>query len=107
MLGLLITIVGLVVGRGRGMVGRGMVDDWGRGISWGMMDSMVDNRGMVDDWGMVDSMVGNNRGSMNCMMNRGSMMDRVSTESCEWNSWPTSHKGDKSNQSKDLHDVAM
>ena len=88
MLGLLITIVGLVVGRG-------MVDYWG--IGRGMM-----NWGMVDDWGMVDSMMGNNWSSMKCMMDRGSMMDGVSTESCERHSWPASHKGDKSNQSKDL-----
>jgi len=92
---LLITIVGLVVGRSRCMIGRGMMDYWG--IGWGM----------VNNWGMVDSMVGNNWGSMNCMVNRGSMMDRVSTECCEWNSWTASHKGDKSSQSKDLHDVAM
>merc|ERR1711935_574251 len=31
----------------------------------------------------------NNRGSMvDCMMNRGSVMDTVSTESCERSSWP-------------------
>ena len=101
MLGLLITICGLVVGRG-------MVD-WG--ISGGMVNSMVNsmvNRGMVNSMvgnnrGMVDSVVGNNRGSMmKCMMNRGSMMDTVSTESCKGSGWATSHKGDKSNQSKDL-----
>merc|ERR1712106_960804 len=47
----------------------------------------------------------NNRGSMvDCMMNRGSVMDTVSTESCERSSWPASHKGDKSNQSKDLEE---
>ena len=99
MLGLLITIVGLwlVVGRGMvdGGIGRGMVDYWGIGL--GMMNSMV-------NWGMVNSMVGNNGSSMNCMMNRGSMMDRVSTECCEWSSRTASHKGDKSNQSKDLND---
>jgi hypothetical protein len=83
MLGLLITIVGLVVCWGRGMIG------------WGVVDSMVGN------WGMVDSMV-SNWGVVNSMVNRGSMMDRVSTECCEWSGWPTSHKGDKSNQSKDL-----
>ena len=77
MLGLLITIVGLVVGRG-------MVDYWG--VSWRM----------------VNSMVGNNWSSMNCMMNRGSMMDSVSTECCKLSSRTASHKGDKSNQSKDL-----
>ena len=68
MLGLLITIVGLVVGRGMvdGGIGRGMVDYWG--IGWGMM-----NWGKVNS--MVNSMVGNNWGSMNCMMNRSSMMD--------------------------------
>merc|ERR1711892_990644 len=49
---------------------------------------------------------------MNCVVNnRGSMvdcmMDTVSTESCERSSWPASHKGDKSNQSKDLHDVVV
>ena len=74
MLGLLITIVGLwlVVGRGMvdGGIGRGMVDYWGIGL--GMMNSMV-NWGMVNS--MVNSMVGNNWGSMNCMMNRSSMMD--------------------------------
>jgi len=65
MLGLLITVVGLVVSRGRGMVGRGMMDNWGRGIGWSMVNSMVgnnrgmvDNWGVVDNWGMVDSMVG-------------------------------------------------
>ena len=77
MLGLLITIMGLVVCWGRGMIG------------WGMVDSMVDS--MVGNWRVVNSMV-----------NRGSMMDRVSTKCCEWNGWPASHKGDKSNQSKDL-----
>ena len=70
MLGLLITIVGLwlVVDRGMvdGGIGRGMVDYWGIGL--GMMNSMV-------NWGMVNSMVGNNWSSMNCMMDRGSMMD--------------------------------
>jgi len=45
---------------------------------------------------------------VNCMVNsRGSMMDSMATESCERNGWPTSHKGDKSNQSKDLHDVVV
>ena len=76
------------------MVGWGMVDYWG--IGWGMVDSMVGNRGMMN------SMVGNNWRSMNCMMNRGSMMDRVSTECCELSCRTASHKGDKSNQSKDL-----
>merc|ERR1712128_300935 len=48
-----------------------------------------------------------NRG-MDCMVNsRGSMVDGVTTESCELGSWSSSHEGDKSNQSKDLHDVAM
>merc|ERR1712083_896906 len=62
---------------------------------------------MVGNWGVVNCMV-NNRGSVNCMVNsRGSMMDSMSTESCERNGWPTSHKGDKSNQSKDLHDVVV
>jgi hypothetical protein len=98
MLGLLITIVGLVVGRGRGVIGRGMVDYWG--IGWSMVNSMVNS--MVGNRGMVNSMVGNNWGSMNCMMNRGSMMDRVSTKCCKWNGRAASHKGDKSNQSKDL-----
>jgi len=104
MLGLLITVVGLVVDRGS------MVD--------GMVDSMVDNWGMVDsvvgNWGMVSNYGGsmncmvNNWGSMDCMVNsRGSMMGNVSTESCERNGWPTSHQGDKSNQSKDLHDVVV
>ena len=88
MLGLLITVLGLVVGRG-------MVDYWG--IGRGMM-----NWGMVDDWGMVDSMMGNNWSSMKSMMDRGSMMDRVSTECCELSCRTASHKGDKSNQSKDL-----
>ena len=50
MLGLLITILGLVIGRG-------MVDYWC--IGRGMM-----NWGMVDDWGMVDSMMGNTWSSM-------------------------------------------
>ena len=72
MLGLLITIVGLVVCWGRGMVGRGMVDYWG--IGWGMMNWGV-GWGMVDNWGMVNSMMGKNWSSMNCMMDRGSMMD--------------------------------
>ena len=65
---MLITILGLVVGRGGVVISRGMVDNWGRGIGWGMVDnSMV-------KWGM-DSMV-NNRGSMNCMMySRSSMVD--------------------------------
>ena len=68
MLWLLITIVGLVVGRGRVVISRGMVDNWGRGIGWGMVDNSMMN------WGM-DSMV-NNRGSMNCMMySRSSMVD--------------------------------
>jgi len=38
---LLITIVGLVVDRGRGMIG------------WGMVDCMVN--GMVGNWGMVNN----------------------------------------------------
>jgi len=80
MLRLLITIVGLVVGRSRGMIGRGMVN------------SVVGNRGMVN------SMVGNNRGSMNSMMDsRSCMMDRVPTKSCERNCGSGCHKGDKSN----------
>ena len=84
MLGLLITIVGLVVCWGRGMIGRGMVD------------SMVDP--MVGNWGMVNSMVSNNRGSMNCMMDsRSCVMDGVATKSCERNSGSSSHKWDKSN----------
>merc|ERR1719382_1933044 len=91
MLGLLITIVRLVVDRG------GLVISWG-----GMMHGMVGN-----NWGMVNSMVSYNWGSMHCMVNRGSMMDSVSTKSCERNGWPTSHQGDKSNQSKDLHDVVV
>jgi len=105
---LLITIVGLVVDRG------GVVDSVvDRGS---MVDSVVNS--MVGNWGMV----GNYRGSMNCMVDnwgvnnrgmhcmvnsRGSMMDSMSTKSCEGNGWPTSHKGDKSNQSKDLHDVVV
>jgi len=65
---LLITIVGLVVGRGGVVISRGMVDNLGRGIGWGMVDNSMMN------WGM-DSMV-NNRGSMNCMMySRSSMVD--------------------------------
>jgi hypothetical protein len=97
---LLITIVGLglVVGRGRGMVGWGMVDYWGVG------------RGMVNNWSIgrgMDCMV-DNRGSMYCVMNsRGSMVDGMATESGEGNTWASSYKGDKSNQSKDLHDAAM
>ena len=67
MLRLLITIVGLVVDRGRGM------------ISWGMVDN---HRGSV-----VNCMVNS----------RGSMMDSMSTKGCEWNCWSSSHKGDKSN----------
>ena len=68
MLWLLITMVGLVVGRGRVVISRGMVDNLGRGIGWGMVDNSMMN------WGM-DSMV-NNRGSMNCMMySRSSMVD--------------------------------
>ena len=97
---MLITIVGLVVDRG------GMVDSVvDRGS---VVDSVVNS--MVGNWGMV----GNYRGSMNCMVNnwgmhcmvnsRGGMMDSMATESCERNGWPTSHKGDKSNQSKDLTD---
>jgi len=106
MLGLLITVVGLVVDRGS------MVD--------GMVDSVVGNWGMVDNWGVVGywGMVSNYGGSMNCMVNnwgsvdcmvnsRGSMMGNVSTESCERNSWTTSHQGDKSKTSKDLHDVVV
>jgi len=95
MLGLLITVVGLVVDRGRGMVGRCM------------MDSMVDNWGMVDNWSMVDGMMGNNRGGMYCMVHSRSMMGNMSTKSCEGNSRATSNKRDKSNQSKDLHDVVV
>jgi len=97
---LLITVVGLVVNRG------GLVVGWGS-----MVNSVVNS--MVGNWGMV----GNHGGSVNCVVNnwgvncvvnsRGSMMDSVSTESCERNGWPTSHKGDKSNQSKDLHDVVV
>ena len=87
MLWLLITVVGLVVGRGRGMVGWGMVNSM---VNWGMVNNSMVNRGM-------DSMV-NNRGSVNCMVNsRGSMVDGVTTESCELSSWSSSHKGDKSN----------
>ena len=74
MLGLLITIMGLGL-----VVDRGMVD-WG--ISRGMVDSMV-NRGMVDS-----------------VVNWGSMMNSMSTKSCEL--WPTCNERDKSNQSKDL-----
>ena len=73
----------LMVGRCCGMVGWGMVDYWGIGwgmVGWGMVDYWgigwgMMNWGMMDDLGMVDSMVGNNWGSMNCMMNRSSMMD--------------------------------
>ena len=87
MLWVLITIVGLVVGRGRGMVGWGVVNSM---VNWGMVNNSMVNRGM-------DGMV-NNRGSMNCMMNsRRSMVNGVTTESCEGNSWSSSHKGDKSN----------
>jgi len=94
----LITVVGLVVGWGRGVVGWGMVDDWGRGIGWGMVNNSMVNRGM-------DGMV--NRG-MDCMVNsRGSMVDGVTTESCKGNGWAASHKRDKSYQSKDLHGVVM
>ena len=82
----------LMVGRGCGMVGWGMVNN--SMVDWGM-DSMV-NWGMD---GMMDSMVD---WGMDSMMDRGSMMDRVSTKCCEWNSRTASHKGDKSNQSKDL-----
>jgi len=65
---LLITIVGLVVGRGGVVINRGMVDNWSRGVGRGMV-----NNSMVN-WGM-DSMV-NSRGSMDCMMhNRSSMVD--------------------------------
>ena len=68
MLWLLITIVGLVVGRGGVVINRGMVDNWSRGVGRGMV-----NNSMVN-WGM-DSMV-NNRGSMDCMMHsRSSMVD--------------------------------
>ena len=68
--------------------------DWGMD---GMMNSMV-------NWGMVNSMV--DRG-MDSMMDRGSMMDRVSTKCCEWNSRTASHKRDKSNQSKDLKENCL
>ena len=78
------SVVGLMVGRGWSMVCWGMVDnsmvDWGM---YGMMDSMVDR-------------------GMDCMMDRGSMMDRVSSKCCELSSRTASHKRDKSNQSKDL-----
>ena len=76
MLRLLITIMGLGL-----VVHRGMVD-WG--ISRGMVDSVV-NRGMVDS-----------------VVNWGSMMNSMSTKSCERHSWATRDKGDKGNQSKDL-----
>ena len=107
-----LNIRGSLVGRGRfvswGRFIRGRGIGWGGFVSrcWGIGRCVVDNRGIGGGRcvgrGMVDSMVGNNRGSMNCMMKRGSMMDGVSTESCERHSWPTCHKGDKSNQSKDL-----
>ena len=76
MLRLLITIMGLGI-----VVDRGMVD-WG--ISRGMVDSMV-YRGMMDS-----------------VVNWGSMMNSMSTESCERHSWATRNKGNKGNQSKDL-----
>jgi len=102
---LLITVVGLVVDRGS------MVNSVNSMVgNWGMVDSMVNS--VVGNWGMVGNYRGsmncmvNNRG-MNCMVNRGSMMDSMSTESCERNSWATSGKRDKSNQSKDLHDVVV
>ena len=74
-LGLLITIVGLVVSWSRGMIG------------WGMVDWMVGNRSMVN------SMVGNDRSGM---YRRHSMVDRVATKGCEGDSWTRNHKGDKS-----------
>jgi len=99
---LLITVVGLVVDRGS-MVNSVVDSMMG---NWGMVNSVVGNWGMVGNYrGSMNCMV-NNRG-MNCMVNRGSMMDSMSTESCERNSWPTSGKRDKSNQSKDLHDVVV
>jgi len=71
MLGVLITIVGLVV-------------YWGR---------------LVVDWCMVHSMMGNNRGMVDsmvdCMMNsRGCMVNIMSSKNCEWDSRATSHKRD-------------
>jgi len=97
---LLITVVGLVVNRG------GLVVGWGCMVN-SVVNSMVGNWGMVGNHGgSVNCMV--NNGGVNCMVNsRGSMMDGMSTESCERNSWATSGKRDKSNQSKDLHDVVV
>ena len=98
---MLITIVGLMVGRGRLVISRDMVDDWGRCIDWGSNIGW----GMVNNWGIgwgMDSMM-NNRGSMNCMMeSRGSMVDCMATKCCELSSWASCHKGNKSNQSKEL-----
>jgi len=100
----------LMVGRGCGMVGWGMVNN--SMVNWGM-DSMV-NRGMdsVVDWSMV-----NNRG-MDCMMNKWGMDSVVSNwsmnnswgmgykrttgKSCEWNCCICRHKGYKSSKSKNL-----
>jgi len=83
-LGVLITIVGLVVYWGRLVVDRGVVDWF---VNRGMVNSMVWNFGMVN-YG---------RGSMNSMVNsRGCMVNSMSTKSCEWSSRSSSHKWNKS-----------
>ena len=77
----------LMVGRGCGMVGWGMVNnsmvDWGMD---GMMDSMM-NRGMdcVVDWSMVKD-----RG-MDCMMNKWGMDSMMSNWSMN-SSWGMGYK---------------
>jgi len=95
---LFISIMRLMVGRGCGMIGWGMVDN--SMMYWGMdsmMDSMV-NRGMnsVVNWSMVndrsmDSMV--NKWGMDSMVSNWSMYSSWSmgykwtaSKCCEWNS---------------------
>ena len=90
-----------VVGGGvvHGMVGNRVVGNSvvGNVVHRGVVNSMV-NRvdGMVD--GSVHSVV-----SHSVVGHRSSVSNGVVAEGCEGDGGLTSHKGDKSNQSKDLH----
>ena len=77
---MLITVVGLVVGRGMmdGVV-NGMVGHWGVVNNWGgVVNSVVGNRGS-----MMDSVVGH-RSGVNCMSHRG-RVDGAAGKGCEGN----------------------
>ena len=97
-----------------GVVGRGVV---GGGVVHGVVgNSVVGNSvvGNVVGRGVVDSMVhrgvdGMVDGSVHCVVSHSvvghgsSVSNGVVAEGCEGDGGLTSHEGDKSNQSKDLH----